>query len=71
MESSISDRIGAVRDGIPNLRGPVGGGSGRARRGLAVVAGLLLLLVLRPSTGTSLITGDVGMLIERSCGGVV
>ena len=70
MESSISDRIGAVRDGIPNFRGPAGGGSGRARRGLAVVAGLLLLLVLLPSTVTYINPGHVGILIHRTGGGV-
>jgi regulator of protease activity HflC (stomatin/prohibitin superfamily) len=70
MESSISDRIGAVRDGIPSFRGPVGGGSGRARRGLAVVAGLLLLLVLLPSTVTYINPGHVGILIHRTGGGV-
>ena len=68
MESSFSDRLGAMRGG---LRGDRTANLG-AKLARLVVAGaaILLLLVLLPSTVTYINPGHVGILIHRAGGGV-
>lgn len=73
MGSSISSRIGAVRDaaaGMPHFAGGPDGRGGRAKRVLAVAAGLAIVLVLLPSTITYINPGHVGIEIHRAGGGV-
>ena len=77
MASSISDRMGAVRDAAAaaGFTTTSGGRNGRpggsgVKRGLAVVAGLVLVLLLLPTTVTYINPGHVGILIHRAGGGV-
>ena len=68
MESSLGDRLGAVRGG---MRGDRAAGFGaKVGRLLFAAAALILLLVLLPSTVTYINPGHVGILIHRAGGGV-
>jgi len=68
VESSLGERLGAIRGG---MRGDRASGFG-AKVGKLVVAAaaLVLLLVLLPSTITYINPGHVGILIHRAGGGV-
>ena len=68
MESSLGDRLGAIRGG---LRGDRTTNLGEKLIRLVVAgAAILLLLVLLPSTVTYINPGHVGILIHRAGGGV-
>ena len=67
MENSFGERLGAIRGGMRGTRGDVGSRIGRL---MFLAAGLLVLLVLLPSTVTYINPGHVGILIHRAGGGV-
>ena len=68
MESSLGDRLGAVRGG---MRGDRAAGFGaKVGRLLFAAAALIVLLVLLPSTVTYINPGHIGILIHRAGGGV-
>src|SRR5215211_2179278 len=68
VESSLGDRLGAVRGG---MRGDRAAGFGaKVGRLLFAAAALIVLLVLLPSTVTYINPGHVGILIHRAGGGV-
>ena len=65
MVSVVSDRFAQMRGGAPS--GPLG----RAAIKLGgVIAGLVVLLVLLPTTVTYIHPGHVGIVISRTGGGV-
>ena len=66
MASSMGSRFGAMGD---SMGVSVGGGQ-TAKRVLAVVAGVALILMFLPSTITYINPGHVGILIHRTGGGV-
>ena len=68
MESSLGDRLGAVRGGMRGDRTANFGA--KVGRLLFAAAALILLLVLLPSTITYINPGHVGILIHRAGGGV-
>ena len=68
MESSLGERLGAIRGGMRGDRSTsIGTKIGRL---IFLAAGLILLLVLLPSTVTYINPGHVGILIHRAGGGV-
>ena len=68
VESSLGERLGAIRGGMRGDRSTsVGAKIGRL---IFLAAGLILLLVLLPSTVTYINPGHVGILIHRAGGGV-
>src|SRR5829696_2153624 len=68
VESSLGDRLGAVRGG---MRGDRAAGFGaKVGRLLFAAAALIVLLVLLPSTVSYINPGHVGILIHRAGGGV-
>ena len=68
MESSLGERLGAIRGGMRGDRSASFGT--KIGRLLFVAAGLIVLLVLLPSTVTYINPGHVGILIHRAGGGV-
>lgn len=68
MESSLSDRLGAIRGGVRGDRNVNLGA--KVTRLVVAGAAILLLLVLLPSTVTYINPGHVGILIHRAGGGV-
>jgi regulator of protease activity HflC (stomatin/prohibitin superfamily) len=67
VESSLGERLGAVRGGSRGDRTGLGTKIGRL---VFMAAGLILVLVLLPSTITYINPGHVGILIHRAGGGV-
>src|SRR6185436_8593047 len=67
MGSSISDRLSSMQFGGANGGGDVGR---KVRRVLTVIVGLVVLLVLLPTSMTYINPGYVGIVIHRASGGV-
>ena len=67
MESSLGDRLGATRGGTRGSGGSFGTKVGRL---VFIAAGLIVLLILLPSTVTYINPGHVGIVIHRAGGGV-
>src|ERR1700728_366215 len=65
MVSAVSDRFAQMRGG--GAGGPIGHA---AIRLAAIVAGLIVVLVLLPTTVTYIHPGHVGIVISRTGGGV-
>ncbi|HUQ81722.1 MAG TPA: prohibitin family protein [Gemmatimonadaceae bacterium] len=68
MESSLGDRLGAIRGGTRGDRASNFGA--KVGRLVFAAAALIVLLVLLPSTVTYINPGHVGILIHRAGGGV-
>lgn len=68
MESSLGERLGAVRGGMRGDRATSFGT--KVGRLVMLAAGLIVLLILVPSTVTYINPGHVGILIHRAGGGV-
>ena len=68
MESSLGERLGAIRGGMRGDR-PTSIGT-KIGRLIFLAAGLIVVLVLLPSTITYINPGHVGILIHRAGGGV-
>jgi regulator of protease activity HflC (stomatin/prohibitin superfamily) len=68
VESSLGERLGAVRGGTRGDRATSFGT--KVGRLVFVAVGLLVLLILLPSTVTYINPGHVGILIHRAGGGV-
>jgi regulator of protease activity HflC (stomatin/prohibitin superfamily) len=64
MASSMTDTLDAMR------ATGAGAGTGRTRRLLTIIAGLVVLIVLLPNMVTYINPGHVGILIHRAGGGV-